>query len=101
MHGILHISLAVGLCVFAATVLLDFLHVLFVVFIVSGRRVLTATTSMLWRVVTMLLITVYLHSLLYLGFAAAGIRTGAFLGMKFRKARETLPPAAHDASGVC
>ncbi len=83
MHLLLSISLGLAVAVFLATAAMDFLYVLYARSVAAGRRIAAATFSMIWHLVTALIVVVYLKNMLYLACVGIGGWLGSYFGMGF------------------
>ncbi len=95
----LTISITLAVIVFVATMAIDFIYVLFSISVAAGRRIAAATFSMLWHVVTAVIVVVYTKSMIYLGFVALGSWIGSFFAMSFQsKVQPKLLPGSLKAT---
>lgn len=91
---LLAFSFGLALVVFFATLMMDFLYVLYTASVAAGRRVAAATFSMIWHLTTALVIVVYTKSIVYLAFVGMGSWIGSYFGMGWsnRKRAKTAEP---------
>jgi hypothetical protein len=82
------ISLYLAGVVFIATMAIDFIYVMFSLSVAAGRRVAAATYSMMWHLVSALVVVVYTKSLIYLAPVALGSWIGSFFAMGFSKRKQ-------------
>ncbi len=89
----LMISLTVAILVFFATVVLDFLYVIYNAAVTSGRRLVAATFSMFWHIASALVIIAYTKSAIYIAVVAAGSWIGTYLAMVWKEKPDPTPPS--------